>query len=406
MAGARHLDYRYGPQSDKIDDLIVQHGIHWGTDYFKELQGVLKFRKDYPNEFFVLDCNVEKNISNDQKKYLIDWLVKHFGDCTLKKEDFDTWLKGFPKVPVNEIYKRPDKRILLMTDRYLFQYEEQPGQMISEEKMNQMGLWNRDGKLEARWHDKGTIEEIIQSNINYVEERPDPHKFFVAQYIITMQTKKKDIAKFFFGCDSVRVDQKQYKILSSRALQRTIRDQVNKHNMSFAMIDFMQYDPFLIHFLIGSNLKENLKIWMACVYKNKECRDVTARAKQLISNKNSLYILDFKKDFELSNSAGTFMISFSWEGVKKEGSTADEVFVEDFAFTSDTQYLLNQIRGGLKREWSLKEYGQKSRVMLGNDGDSPSKIMPGGAPQTNTDDFVSKTLALIPAELKGNIQDA
>ena len=398
IAGARHLDYRYGPKSDKVDDLIVMHGIHHGTNYFKELEGVLRFRREFPNEFFILDCNFEMRLSNDQKKYLIDWLANTFKDSLITQTDFDTWLKNYPKVPISEILNRPNKRILLLTDRYLFQVEESPGQIMPEGKINHMGLFNRDHKLEAAWHDRGTYAQIVQANDEYISRRPNPTNFLVAQYILTFQTTKTDIFNYIVGIESVRVDQKLYNFHGKRILHRALREASNKLQMSFAMIDFFQYDPYITHFLIGTNLKFNLKIWLACIYKNEECRDVTGMAKGLISNQNSLWIVDFKGDFNLESSSGTFMISFSWEGI------SNEVFVEEFKFESKTQYLLNQLRGGLKNEYMIHEFPIDG-ANLGSMDTNLSSVNPSGK-RSARQDFVNQTKALFTVENKGPLNNS
>lgn len=389
IAGSRYFDYRYGPNSQKAADLVVMHGPHYGSNYYRELEGVVKFMKENPNEFIVLEVNFEKRVSNDQKGYLINWLAATFDNYTIKQIDFDGWMAHFPRVAIGEIYKRPGKRVLLITDDELFEYEIETGIMMGARKLNTMGLFSRAQRLETRWHNKGTISGIIEANAKYVEERPHADQsFFVAQYNLTLQTSSiSNIAKIICGCSSARVDNKMYDMFKTRSLHRALRNVANKPKMSFAMIDFFQYDPYVIHFMIGANLKHRLSIRLACVYADEECINVTDTANRLISNQNSLWIVDFKSDLEVAFNSGTFIVAFSWDGIKRSGAQFEEIFVEVFKFSSGSQYLLNQLRGALKKEWKIEDFGNMGGIVPGNEGLKNNNIIR---------DFVSKTIALLP----------
>lgn len=362
-AGSRHLDYRYGPKNKKAaDGLVVQHGMHLGDEsYFFGLHGVLRFLQENPNEFFILDCNKEfgTEITHEQQTYLIKYLEETFGPYSLKKEDFDTWAAAFPNISIGEILKRPNKRILLVVDRYLFNYGEHLGEKREHNFFTSKGIFKRDDMLECRWHDKGDTKEIILANSCYIRERPNQHMLFICQYILTPQSSCKDITKYIFGMDRLRVDQKQYCLLRGQTLHYAIRDAADDCNLSLVMLDFVHYEPYISHFLIGVNFTRKLNIINASIYSRGKSMDVTYRARQLVRSGNSLWVINFKRDFGLENAEGLFYVAFSFEDGAADGNAKPEekVLVDPpFEFKSGTQYLLNNLRGKLEAARPIAEF--------------------------------------------------
>ena len=363
MAGSRILDYRYGPK-DKInkDALVVQHGMHQGGEsYYDGFKGVLRFLKENPNEFIILDVTKEfgTSITHEQQKYLMDYFEKEFGSYSLKQEDLDTWAKGFPNVSIGKILDQPNKRVLILVDKYLFNYEEVPGVKMDYRHYTAKGLFARDDFLECRWHDKPHCFTIFMANRCYIKERPNPQKLFVCQYILTPQSTCKDIAKYIFGCDRLRVDQKTYTLLRNQRLHNEIREAASESNFCFVMMDFVHYDPYINHFLIGSNFKEKITILHANIVRKGVSLDVTDRANQLVTNGNSLWIVNFKKDLRLEQADGTLYIAFKFStDVGGSGfKDCDKIYADPpFDFNASSQYLLNALRGKLDAARPIEEF--------------------------------------------------
>jgi hypothetical protein len=357
-AGSRLVDYRYGPVNlSDPQALVVQHGIHLGTDYYKELEGVTRFLEENPHEFINLDINFERKITNEQKKYLIEYLVRHFGHLAIKEEDINTWAPNFPHVALSEILRRPGKRVFIVVDRNLYTYENDPGTIVEPKWLRERGLFKRDDYIESRWWDVPDPVKLIKSNHDYINERPNRNRLMVAQYILTPQSTTKDIVKFVFGLERLRVDQNTYLLHRDQSLSFAIRESAHLPNANLFLMDFIHYEPYITHYLIGLNFKDKLTIHKAVCTSRRENIDVTDKVRALVRRENSMWIINFAKDLGLKRSSGTFMIAFTMQ-TRVEGKTnpADTILTEFFEYESDSQYLLNSLRGKLDKALPLSAF--------------------------------------------------
>ena len=356
-AGARYLDYRYGPGVPRYPaNIHIYHGIHKGGNYCDELEGVLKFTQEHPNEFIFLDLNHELWLGLDEKQYLSEFVSKKFGHLTVKKEDADTWFK-IDRVTVGEVLARYNKRMLVIADDEFFNDLEN----LPTATLQKRGLFKQSDMVLSYWPDKHKVHELIDYNYELLLNMQEASRFSVTQYITTPETTKKRILSYICGISRLRVDQRTYLLHRNKDLHRAIRDAAHLRSLRMVMLDFFNFEPFICHFLIGLNFADKLRIHKAEVVKGNAVINVLDEVRKLVRRKNSLWISDFKRDLAIPFAFGKFLIVFNF--IPSEHSSymdSPEVLrFEEFNFGPTSQYLLNGLRGYLDGSTFLSTAGEK-----------------------------------------------
>ena len=360
-AGSRHLNFRYGVIDEKREDgFMVRHGPHFGAHYYAELGKVLEFVREHPHEFIILELSEEYGTvaSQAQYRYFLDFVENMFKDWAIRNDDgwFDV-----KTTTVGQILARPKQRIFITLDNGVVErFKPDGNNPLDEVGYMKRGFFFHSKFVECRWPNRAHPQEVIDYNEEMyrdVRKNGGKQKIIIAQYVMTPQFSKKDIVRLIFGIQGIRVDQKVGEWHRSKLLHRSLRDACEFNEFGFCMMDFFTLEPYLLHFVIGLNIKEKLVIHQASVSNlSKEEFDVTFEVQGLIRCKNSLWIIDFKKDLEIRFSSGILCLCYTFvneDQPKKEAILSREMKVEFIPFSSTSNYLLNGNRGKLDRSQDL-----------------------------------------------------
>lgn len=368
MVGVRHLDTRYAPcrKRNQLDAFNVQHGPHSGGDYFETLNDVLAFVESHPREFIFLDCTFEAKakvpLLNGHVEHLVKFLEKKFGQYAIQKSDLDKWFK-VDQVTVKELVYS-NKRILVMVDPALLEIKNEQGQFITAEELAAKGLFLNETIRHSQWHNTGCPKTLFKRNSEFMAAGDiDKTRLLINQLILTPQGKPKNLLKYLLCMDRLRVDQKQFLLFKKRRLQKHIRTLGANPDTNLIMLDFLDYDPFLLKFIIGLNLNHKLKVLKGSFQpkvakKDQLPTDLTERLNMLIVRGNSLWILDLEKDLGVTVS-GWINLSIEMDG--------EHVVLDRVEVNSTSQYLFN----GLVFREKLSS-ATKSSVSVTLDNDKPS----------------------------------
>lgn len=292
--GVRQIDFRYGPTGKNPDDLSIRHGPHSGSNYFRELIKVKNWVEDNPYEFLILDARCEKKVSQEQRDHLVQFLLEKFGKVMITKEDTNTWFK-VGEVSLGDLLKNHPRRVLLLVDGMI---KDSPAITDSPKVKD---LLHRDDFLNSPWHNTASIKKLFTGveKDAYDMIVNKPNCFFNHQLILTPKTKLTHITKYCICMDRGRIDQKQYLLFQEKKVQNFIREfgaQSKVNQFNFLMMDFINYDPLIIQYLIGLNFPSKLEIESATLVVSKKSHDVLNATRSLISRENSLWIVSASKD--------------------------------------------------------------------------------------------------------------
>ena len=107
--------------------------------------------------------------------------------------------------------------------------------------------------------------------------------------ILTPKADLTNITKYCFCMDRGRIDQKQYMMFQEKKLQNFMRSIVGQSKLgqvNYVMMDFVNYDPLIIQFLIGLNFPYVLNIESASLTIGKKKHDIRKKIGSLISRSN------------------------------------------------------------------------------------------------------------------------
>lgn len=313
--GVRQIDIRYGPSGKKSENLAVRHGPHSGANYFGELIKVKNWIEDNPHEFLILDARCEKKVSLEQRNFLVHFLIEKFGKVMITKKDCETWFK-VSEVTLGDLSKNYPKRVLLLVDQMVTDF---PSKTDSPQAEN---LLNRDLYVKSPWHNTASVKKLFEAieRDSYDPQLNRLTEFFNHQLILTPKLSVVHVSKYCFCLDSGRIDQKQLVLFKDKRLQLFVRDMGNQSKpgqMNFIMMDFINYDPTIIQYLIGLNFPQELEIKSAVVMEGNLTYDVTKTVDSLVSRGNSLWIICPNRDLGIKKfKCGDLHLVYSYNGSK------------------------------------------------------------------------------------------
>lgn len=331
--GVRQIDFRYGPVGLKADDLAVRHGPHSGENYFRELIKVKNWIEDNPHEFLIIDARCEKKISQEQRNFLVHFLLEKFGKVLITKKDTETWFK-VDRVTLGDLAKNHPRRVLLLVDSMIKDF---PGKSDSPQVQD---LLYRDHFIVSPWHNTGNVTKLFEKveKSSHTMYKDHPQHFFNFQLILTPKGDLTNITRYCFCMDRGRVDQKHYLMFLDKKVQLFVRSLAGGSKAgqtNFVMMDFVNYDPLITQFLVGLNFPYTLNIESASLVVGKKTHDVKKTVNSLVSKDNSLWIVSASKDLEIKFKTAELHLVYKYG--------AGKLVEKKIFLNSHDQYLLNCI---------------------------------------------------------------
>lgn len=331
--GVRQIDFRYGPVGSKTDDLAVRHGPHSGGNYFRELIKVKNWVEDNPHEFLIIDARCEKKISQEQRNFLVHFLLEKFGKVLITKKDTESWFR-IDTVTLGELASHHPRRVLLLVDSMV---KDCPS---ATDGPNVEDLLDRDDFIVSPWHNTGSVTKLFdcveKSALTMYKEHP--RHFTNFQMILTPKADLTNITRYCLCMDRGRLDQKHYLMFLEKKAQHFIRNLLSSSKVgqtNFIMMDFVNYDPLITQFLVGLNFPHILNFERASLVVGKKTHDIKKKIESLITRANSLWIVSASKDLGIKFKTAELHLVYKYGSGK---------LVEKKIFlNSHDQYLLNCI---------------------------------------------------------------
>lgn len=331
--GVRQIDFRYGPVGKKADDLAVRHGIHAGANYYRELIKVKNWVEDNPHELLIIDARCEKKISQEQRNFLVHFLLEKFGKVLITKKDTETWFR-VDKATLGDLAKNHPRRVLLLVDSMIKDFPS------TTDAPNVEDLLYRDHFIVSPWHNTGSVTTLFDrvEKSSHSMYKDHPEHFFNFQLILTPKADLGNLTKYCFCMDRGRVDQKHYLMFLDKKVQHFVRNLAGSSKTgqtNFVMMDFVNYDPLITQFLVGLNFPYNLQIESATLSVGKKSHCVKKRVESLVTRENSLWIVSAAKDLEIKFKVAELHLLYRYGSGK---TVEKKIFLN-----SQDQYLLNCI---------------------------------------------------------------
>lgn len=329
--GVRQIDFRYGPVGKGPQDLAVRHGPHCGASYFGEMIKVKNWVEDNPFEFLIIDARCEKKVSQQQRDFLVHFLIEKFGKVMITKKDADAWFR-VNEVTLGDLSRNYPKRVLMLVDSMVTDYPS------TSDPASVENLLHRDSFIRSPWHNTAAVKKLfdaIDCDASNLELNSAKH-FFNHQLILTPKLSAVHLSKYCFCLDRSGIDQKQYILLQGKKVQHFLRGMANQSKqgqMNFVMMDFFNYDPTIIQYLIGLNYPQKLEVKAAVLTVAKASHDVTSQVQTLVSRDNSLWIVSPAKDLGVPFKKGQLRLDYVFSGGKLSQKIID--------LGHQDQYLLN-----------------------------------------------------------------
>ena len=337
--GARYLDIRVGGKKNStlVDDTIIVHGILKGAPFPNILEEIDQFLTDNPREFLIIEIITDKNkhgMSNQQLHDVLQLITSTFNDMIITQEDLDSWFK-LNSVTLGQLSEEKKNALILINDGWTnFTHDGKYYDFSTIAK--DFRCHNHARYMKNKWHNTKCAQTLLQSNESFLANGCNEcDKFMNNQFVMTPQPPEGvgDAIAMLLGVTSLRPVSLARELYRKDYLETFIRDNAD-NRWNIVLLDFIDLCPLLIRFLIGLNSSKQLKFKEAFV-KSKDGSiklDRTDIVNKLKRRSSSLYLLDFKKDLDLSADEGTLHLKAQFLG---------EDFVDHIIpFNKDTEYLL------------------------------------------------------------------
>ena len=327
--GVRCLDFRYSTCDAQCGHIVIRHGPHVGGSYFDELDKVVAFLKENPDEFVIIDMDREHGTktTDAQLDFMLEQIDARLGQLMVTQADMDFWFKP-ATLKLCELVARKDKRLLLLVDHHLY------NRKLSHHGSKGIEVFFRKAFIESKWNDTSSpvdlqkkIEAFHRCRVN------DRSRIRITSYTLTPQTDCKGLCRLLCCIDSLRVDNNMYRLFKNRFLQKLVRSHLDQFDtIQFVMTDMVSLDLHLLTYVVGLNAAAKLQVHNAVAIGAGAPRDLTQRLAGLVCKKgNSLWVIDAKEDLGL---AGLVSLLVHY-------SLGEDHYFEAVAFDSSCQLVLN-----------------------------------------------------------------
>jgi len=355
--GARYLDLRVGgnKKSTLVDDTFICHGFLKGASFPDIIEEVHEFLRYNPGEFVILEVIYQKHEMSPEQQLRALQLLSSTFDQKVTHDDLNSWFK-LSDLTLGQLKKSEKNVIVLVNDR-MGQFSLNGTQYDSDAVAREFGCHHHNF-MKNKWHNTANAHTLLESNESFLKRTCNNYdKFLNSQFVMTPQPPGGvcDVLALLVGAKSLRPVSLARELYGKDVLEAFVRDHA-EDRWNIVLLDFLDLCPQLIRFLIGLNSPKHLKIEQAFVTpKDEESTlipgkqersqssgllvpisdrtiDVTKTIQKLKRRDCCLYLLDFKRDLEISMDEGTLRLKAQFDD--------EEPLDLQIQFDRDTEYLL------------------------------------------------------------------
>jgi hypothetical protein len=317
--GSRNMDLRYGGSGPNDSDVNIFHGPYKGPTMEDAFQQIVNFVSQNNKEFVMVTLQKERAISNGQKAFLMGLIQKYLTPLAITSQD-ESWFSP-DTVTLGQVTSS-NKRLFVLGDNALLLLSGDHNTPDTTD-YGSMGLFLSKIYYHSDWANVNKTEKLLAFDTRHLLKNSKLGSTFLGtQMIMTFQTADKDIVDYVFGEESLRIDhftkQLQAKKVMAYYLLKNLELPFN-----YVELDYIDYNPCLVKFLIGLNFPQRLTIIKASA----DQLDVTSTVKGLVSRDRVLYMPDIQVSLGLPTKPKNFSIEFIYEGdslsVKKSFETRE-----------------------------------------------------------------------------------
>lgn len=301
--GCRYLDLRYAGKGSGAKDVYIYHSIWPSIKFDDALLEIACFLKESPKEFITIKVQQEGHGANaQQKEYMINLFQQYFGKKMLTGKD--EWWDSQTSTLGQVVDKK--KNLFVCADKNLIDREgltaetegNDPIPIYAEllRKSSAIGIWDRDLEFVDSWYNTDEIPELYEKaranmiKVKMVSKKNSANfpKFHISQMILSAQSSAASIWKYIYEFDLPDPREMTEELHKDKELSLFMRDHMDKFKVNILLLDFVSWNPSLLKYLIGTNIKEELiinKCWMGAV-------DFTEEANKLVTRENCLFVPD------------------------------------------------------------------------------------------------------------------
>lgn len=170
---------------------------------------------------------------------------------------------------------------------------------MRDSQMRELGFFNRVNFLMEEDTSTNKKRMLITKNLEWVIKKKEiSHKYLLNKFNLTNKYSVRNILQYLFNPRSVYQKSLNDTMILDKTLHRAIRDSADE-NYNIMQFDFVCQVQIILDFLIGLNFNHKLKITRATLYVGGKEIEATQACVKLIRRKNSLFVVDFKQDFEI-----------------------------------------------------------------------------------------------------------
>lgn len=212
-----------------------------------------------------------------------------------KDQDYPEFKASFAKISKAAFSK---KQIMVFIDSSFYGFSRE-GVIMRDHQMRQIGFFNRRTYLMEKNIQTRDIQELINLNLEFVNEKKElKHKYILNKFNLTNSFSIKNWGKILKNPKQIRLKNLNLSMVEDKTLHQMIRGSAEE-NYNFIWFDYINQQQIIVDFLIGLNFEHKLVISRATLYiSGKEIQALDICTK-LIKRNNSLFIVDFKKDFDI-----------------------------------------------------------------------------------------------------------
>lgn len=308
VAGSRSLDLRYGSKGSCREDVYIFHGPYAGPQYKEVFEQINRFITENPNEFLVVLIQQENAINADQKDYLLELIRAYLTPKAITKSDSTTWFK-IDKVTIGQIVQK-HKNYFVLADSHLclLSADQQSRDLADYEAM---GIYESSIFYHSSWANTNTTAALWEYELKKIGEMKSIKNTLVCtQTMLTQQTTKQDIESYIIGTESLRLDHFTKMLKKDQNMANFFIDNIGTQSFNYIELDYIDYSPELVKYLIGLNFPHALTVISA----KADDVDVTKKVAGLVSRGRVVYIPNFKQNLKLDFTPREFSIEFMYQG--------------------------------------------------------------------------------------------
>jgi hypothetical protein len=305
--GSRSIDLRYGGKGDGREDVYIYHGPYVGPSFKVIFEDIARFASENPGEFFVVLLQQEQKINQDQKDYLVQMVQTYLTPTAVRKEDF-SWF-NLDQVTIGQIAQQK-KNFFVLADSHFLQVSAdhmRPDNM----DYSTIGLFSADDFYKSSWANVNKTSELWPYELKMVQENTKIKNTLVCtQTMLTLQTKEVDIEDYVVGTESLRLDHFTKDLQKQQNMAEFFRSNMETIPFNFVELDFIDFNPAIVMYLIGLNFPHKLTVVNAYA----DNINVTQKTVNNISRGRVLFLPNIQKSLGLSSAPKQFKIEFLYEG--------------------------------------------------------------------------------------------